>query len=188
MRIKEVRDKNSTRKLAYVAIFSLLIAVGAWVSVPLAVPFTLQTFFIFLGSYLLGAKCLLAIAVYILLGIVGVPVFAGMQAGVGVLLSQTGGYMLGWAFIPLTVCVFNRVFGRKTWAYVGAMSLGLLLCYALGTVWFAIVYTRNVGAVGVGAALLWCVVPFLVPDLAKMAAAIFLGRKLEKTAFGRKDG
>ena len=175
-----IKSKNRTRDMAYVALVAVLLAVGAWIYVPFIVPFTLQTFIVFLGTYLLGWKCVLAIIVYMVLGAIGVPVFAGGQAGVGTLLGQTGGYMLGWSFIPLTVWAFTKIFGQKTWAFIMASCCGLVLCYVLGTIWFSIVYTRDVGALGFGSALLWCVLPFVLPDLLKMALAIFIGAKVEK--------
>ena len=67
---------------------------------------------------------------------------------------------------------------RKPWVCIASMLLGLIACYAFGTVWFVLLYTRNTGAIGFGAALLWCVVPYIIPDLIKMALALTLTRRL----------
>ena len=63
---------------------------------------------------------------------------------------------------------------------IGSMVLGLALCYAFGTAWFMFVYARQSGAVGLGTALAWCVIPFILPDLAKLALAVFLSDKLRR--------
>ena len=63
-----------------------------------------------------------------------------------------------------------------------SMVLGLIVCYAIGTVWFMVVYTNNSGAVGLGTVLGWCVIPFIIPDLVKIALAFVLSRRLRKYA------
>ena len=83
-----------TRDLARAALFAALIAICSWISIPTAVPFTLQTFAVFLALGVLGGKLgTLSVAVYLLLGAVGLPVFAGFQGGLGALLGATGGYL-----------------------------------------------------------------------------------------------
>lgn len=84
--------------LAYIALMAALIALCAWISVPLGpVPFTMQTFGIFAALGLLGGRRgTLAFLSYLLLGIVGLPVFSGFSAGAGVLFGATGGYLLGY--------------------------------------------------------------------------------------------
>lgn len=84
--------------LAYIALMAALIALCAWISVPLGpVPFTMQTFGIFAALGLLGGRRgTLAFLIYLLLGIVGLPVFSGFSAGAGVLFGATGGYLLGY--------------------------------------------------------------------------------------------
>ena len=91
-----------TKDMAYIAVFAVLIAVCSWISIPTTVPFTLQTFAVFLTVGVLGGKRgSLAVLVYILLGCVGVPVFAGFSGGIGVLAGQTGGYIVGFLFSAL---------------------------------------------------------------------------------------
>ena len=87
--------KTKTYDLAYIAIFAVLIAICSWISIPMTVPFTLQTFGVFMAVGVLGGKRgSLAVLVYILLGAIGVPVFAGFSGGLGILLNNTGGYMM----------------------------------------------------------------------------------------------
>lgn len=166
------------RDLAYTALGAVLLAVCAWITVPAPVPFTMQTFALFCVLELLGGRRgTLAVLVYLLLGAVGLPVFSGFRGGLGALLGPTGGYLLGFVLTGLVYWLFGR-FSRKSAARVLSLALGLVLCYAFGTAWFTAVYARSGGAVSLAAALGWCVLPFLLPDAAKLALALFLSRRL----------
>ena len=74
----------------------------------------------------------------------------------------------------------EKVLGKKTWALALSMVLGLLICYAFGTLWFMIVYAREAGAIGLWTALGWCVFPFVVPDLIKIALALLICKRVAK--------
>ena len=170
-----------TKDLAYVAVCAVLIAVCSWISIPATVPFTLQTFAVFCSLGLIGGKRgTAAIVVYLLLGALGMPVFAGFTSGVGILFGITGGYLLGFILMGLVYWLGERLGKRKRIVEIGSMVLGLALCYAFGTAWFMFVYARQSGAVTLATALAWCVIPFVVPDLVKMALAVLLSRKLRK--------
>ena len=176
----ESKTKLSVRDMAYIAVFAVIMAVCSWISVPYVVPFTLQTFAVFLAVGVLGGKRgTLAVLIYILLGCVGLPVFAGFSGGLGALLGTTGGYIIGFFFSALLYWAMTKVLGEKTPVMVVAMVLGLIVCYAFGTVWFMTVYARNSGAIGLGTALGWCVIPFIIPDLVKIALAVGLTRLLK---------
>lgn len=165
--------------MAYIALFAVIIAVCAWISVPTAVPFTLQTFGVFLAVGVLGGKRgTLAVLVYLLLGAVGVPVFAGFSGGIGCLLGSTGGYIVGFLLTALVMWLMERLLGDKMWVLALSMVLGLAVCYAFGTAWFMVVYARTTGAIGLLTALGWCVVPFILPDLIKIALALVICRRL----------
>ena len=171
--------KMRTLDMAYIALFAVLIAVCAWISIPATVPFTLQTFGIFLAVGVLGGKRgTLAVLVYLLLGAVGIPVFAGFSGGVGCLLGSTGGYLVGFLFTALVMWAMERLMGKKLWVLALSMLLGLVVCYAFGTVWFILVYARTTGEIGLLTALGWCVFPYIIPDLVKMALALVLCRRL----------
>lgn len=169
----------STRDLTYIALFAVLMAVCAWISIPTVVPFTMQTFAVFAAVGLLGGRRgAYAVAVYLLLGAVGLPVFSGFMGGIGMLLNTTGGYLLGFLALALVYwAVTARLGAKPVWMALG-MALGLLVCYAFGTAWFMVVYARSSAAVGVGTALGWCVVPFVVPDICKLALALGVTRAL----------
>ena len=168
-----------TKDIARVGILAALIALCAWISIPTAVPFTLQTFAIFLALAVLGGKLgTLAVGVYLLLGAVGLPVFAGFKGGLGALLGNTGGYLLGFLLTALVMWGAERLFGQKTGPYLLSAVVGLLLCYLFGTAWFYVLYTSTSGPVGIATVLGWCVIPFVVPDLVKLALALLLGRRI----------
>lgn len=170
----------TTHELCTTALGAALMAICAWISIPTAVPFTLQTFAVFLVTGLLGLKCgTLSVLVYLLLGAVGLPVFTGFKGGVGALVGTTGGYLVGFIFIALTVGLFTKLFGRKLPVLVGSMALGMAICYAFGSAWFMILYTQTTGPIAIGSVLSMCVVPFLIPDAIKILLAAFLTRRLE---------
>lgn len=173
--------KLKTKDLALCALFAALIAVCAWISIPATVPFTLQTFAIFAALGLLGGKRgTVAVAVYLLLGAVGVPVFAGFQGGIGALLGTTGGYLLGFLLTALIVWGMEARFGSKAGVFLLSAVLGMLVCYAFGTAWYLVVYARTKGAISLATALGWCVVPFLIPDAVKIALAVLLRGRLKR--------
>lgn len=163
-----------------IALCAALLAPCAWLSIPTQPPFTMQTFGVFLTLLLLGARDgAIAIALYILLGAMGAPVFSGFNGGMGALLGPTGGYIVGF----LLICPIYGLLCRNKaglWAKALALFLGLLACYAFGTLWFVKVYGDTKGPITLLAALSKCVFPFILPDLAKLALALWAGKRLEK--------
>ena len=173
--------RSKTYDIVYIAVFAVIMAICSWISIPMAVPFTLQTFGVFMAVGVLGGKRgSLAVLIYILLGAIGVPVFAGFSGGIGVILNTTGGYIVGFLFSALVMWGMEALLGRKPVIQIISMVVGLIVCYALGTAWFMVVYARNTGAVGLGTVLGWCVIPFIIPDLVKIALAFVLSRKIRK--------
>ena len=174
-----MKGKMTANDLATCAMGIALIAVCSWISIPAIVPFTLQTFAVCLVTALFGLKLgLWSVVGYILLGAVGAPVFAGFKGGFAALLGTTGGYIVGFLFTALVVGIAVDQFGRKLTLLIPAMVIGILLCYAFGTAWFMIVYARNSGPIGIGTALAWCVIPYLIPDAIKIVLASLLTGRL----------
>ena len=96
---KQKKKRFRTVDLSYIALGAVLIAVCSWISIPTTVPFTMQTFGVFFVLSILGGRRgTAAIVVYVLLGAVGVPVFSQFTSGIGVLLGNTGGYLIGLCF------------------------------------------------------------------------------------------
>lgn len=176
---KMVTKKNKTLDMIYIAVGAVLIAICSWIAIPAAVPFTLQTFGIFMVVGLLGGKRgTLSVFIYILLGVIGIPVFAGFSGGVGIILGNTGGYIIGFLFSAITMWGGEKVLGKGFVANVISMIAGILICYTFGTVWFMTVYAHNTGVAGIATILGWCVIPFIIPDLIKILLAITLVRRL----------
>jgi len=171
---------SRTRSLTYMALSVALIAVCAWISIPTTVPFTMQTFGIFAILGLLGGRRgTLAILCYLLAGLVGLPVFSGFRGGVGMLMGNTGGYLVGFLVTGLCYWLITRLFGASRLSMPIAMGAGLLLLYLFGSLWFMMLYTAGTGAIGFISVLSLCVFPFLLPDLLKIALALLLVRRLK---------
>ncbi|MFA5561918.1 MAG: biotin transporter BioY [Eubacteriales bacterium] len=169
-----------TKDLTLIALFASLITVCSWISVPAAVPFTLQTMAVFLAVGLLGGRRgSLAVAVYIALGAVGAPVFSGFRGGLGVLVGNTGGYIVGFLFAALLLWLLSRFWGEGQGVLALSMLLGLLLCYTVGSAWFLWLSFRAGTALSLPTVLSWCVFPFVLPDLVKIAVALLLIRRLK---------
>lgn len=176
-----VSTRSKVLDMAYIAMFAGVMAVCSWISIPYIVPFTLQTFGVFLAVGVLGGKRgTLSVLIYILLGAIGLPVFAGFSGGIGSILGTTGGYIIGFLFSALVMWGMEAAFGKKLWVRALSMVSGLLVCYAFGTAWFMFMYARTSGAVGLGTVLGWCVIPFIIPDLVKIALALLLCKRLAK--------
>lgn len=156
-----------------------VMAVCSWIAIPAAVPFTMQTFGVFLTVGLLGGRNgTISVLVYLLLGAVGLPVFSGFTGGIGHMLGPTGGYIIGFVFSAQIMWLFERVFGRNRKILVLSMIAGILVCYAFGTAWFMILYTKESGSIGLMTALTWCVFPYMIPDALKILLAADLTRRL----------
>lgn len=133
--------------------------------------YTLQTFAIFLTLFTLGGKWgSVSIGVYLLLGMVGLPVFSGFRGGVAALVSPTGGFLWGFALSGMSYWYLEK------WHRILAAGAGLLVCYACGCSW----YMLYVGNIGLAAAAVQCVIPYLVPDLLKLVLAFRISKRLKK--------
>ena len=175
-----VSTRLRTRDLTYIALFAVLMAVCAWITIPMTVPFTLQIFAVFAALATLGGRRgTYAVAVYLLLGAVGLPVGAGFQGGLGWLLGTTGGYIVGFLCIALIYWLMTAKLGDSLPVSIAASVLGLAVCYVFGTIWFMVVYAKSTGPVGVTTALGWCVFPYVIPDLLKLVLAVTLSQRVK---------
>jgi biotin transport system substrate-specific component len=164
--------------MVYASLFGAATAAAAYISIPLPpVPITLQTFVLFVSAALLGPRLgALSQFIYLLLGIMGMPVFSGGKAGLGVLLGPTGGYLLGFlaaAFVIGFLARLKSVPGFR-W-YVLSMIAGTVVVYILGVVQLSVVAGLSMEkAVALGA------VPFLAGDALKIVAAALLTTRLRE--------
>jgi len=171
-----VKSGKSIRGMIYAAMFGAVTAVGAFIIIPLPpVPITLQTLFTALSGALLGgALGALSQVVYVLLGIIGLPVFAGGKAGLGVLFGPTGGYLIGFiagSFVIGKIIEIKKEAGFLLIAL--AMVVGFLVLYALGVLQLSIVAKLSFAK-----ALSAGMIPFLIGDAVKIVVATFVTLKL----------
>lgn len=158
------------RDMTRCALFAALMVGCAWLAVPVGdIRLSMQTFGIFLALGLLGGRLgSVSCLVYLLLGALGMPVFTGFQGGIGVLLGPTGGYLWGFLAGSLVYWLLER--RVPMWA---GMAVCLLICHICGTVWFYQLYAGS----GVWLVILKCVVPYLLPDTAKLLLALSLTKR-----------
>ena len=173
----------NAKKLVLCAVTAALTCVLAPVSfvIGTAIPITLATFAVMLTGVLLGGRWgALSQIVYLLLGVVGLPVCAGWTPALPRLMGPTGGYLAGYLPLAFLCGAVYSAWGRgysgfrRYSALIGGMALGTAVLYALGTAWFCIY-----SGCGVGYALSVCVVPFLIGDGVKIAAVALLAPRLE---------
>ena len=161
--------------MAYASLLAALTAVGAYIAVPIGpVPIVLQSLFILLSGLLLGSTWGVAgVGIYLLAGALGLPVFAGGAGGIGRFLGPTGGYLLG--FLP-AVYVIGLISEQKKQSIlidVTAMLCGTIIIYACGVSWLKVLTGMDLKkAVAVG------MIPFLIGDALKIAAAVFIARSV----------
>lgn len=165
------------KTLVLCALFAALVAVCAQISIPLGpVPITLSLLPVLLCAALMKKQhAAMAMAVYMLMGVVGLPVFSGLTGGPGKLFGPTGGYIIGYIPCAFLVSLVLEKWGRAYWKQCLAMVLGVAVCYVFGTVWFMLM--RHMG---LWESLTLCVIPFLPGDAVKILLAAFLAVRLEK--------
>ena len=161
---------NKIRTMVLCSLFASLIALCAWLSLPIPpIAVTMQTFGVLLTLGLLGGKRgLWAVMLYLAMGLVGLPVFASFRGGAGALLDPTGGFLWGFLLGGAAYALTEKL-GK-----LPAMVLCQFVCYLCGCLW----YSRWTGSVC--AAVLVCVVPYLIPDGIKLVLAHSLTLRLGK--------
>lgn len=162
--------------MLYCSLFACTIAILAQIKIdlPSLVPITMQTLGIYLTACLLKPKlAFIATLVYLLMGAIGLPVFAGFNGGISSLLNATGGYIFSF---PIMALIISLIVNKKdsTTIKISAFVIGTIICYAIGSLWF--MYITNTPLIP---ALTMCVIPFIPGDLIKMIIALILVRKLK---------
>jgi biotin transport system substrate-specific component len=161
--------------LARCGLFSALMCICSWISIPFGnISFTMQSFALILALFVLGGKgATVSVAVYLLLGIAGLPVFSGFRGGFGMLLGVTGGYLWGFLLGCLIFWGITAIFGEKLKICAGIAAM--ISVYLCGTVWFC-VYAPG----GLIPILAQSVLPYILPDTLKFLLAFSLSGKLRK--------
>lgn len=167
-----------TQNIVICGLFAAITAVLAQISIPLpftTVPLTMQIFAVALAGLLLGSKRgFVAILIYVLLGAIGLPVFAQMSGGLGVLLGPTGGFLLGCPFMAFVIGYISERTSSKLYILL-SMVLGLGVVYTTGTIMYSVVTNSTIGQ-----SIMYCVVPFVVVDLIKLFLATSVGVLVSK--------
>ena len=172
-----MEKKLTTYQMAVTALMAAVMCVLGPLTVPIgAVPISLANFVICLTAWLLGPKFgTLSVAVYLCIGLIGVPVFSGYGAGLAKLAGPTGGYLVGYLLLALIDGLFiEKSNGNPVVSGIG-LVLGDAACYVLGTAWFVFQMQCELGY-----ALSVCVYPFIALDLAKIVVSCVVGALLRK--------
>ena len=165
-----------TKGMLLSGLFGALTAIFSQIIIPVgAVPVSLATLSVMLSTSFLGKKWgTLSQIIYVLVGMIGLPVFHGMQGGIGVLTGPTGGFLVGY---PLFAWIMGWMIERNR-SLVFSMIAGTAGCYLLGSIWFWILTKGTVWSV-----LLSCMIPFLPVDGLKMMIAWWLTKRLKGKIF-----
>ncbi|MBA7498816.1 Biotin transporter BioY [subsurface metagenome] len=170
-------SKINIRQMTLISLFAALTAVGAFISIPIyPVPLTLQTLFTLLAAMTLGSVMgASSQIIYVLLGIVGIPVFAGFKAGIGILFGPTGGFLFGFIISAYIIGKIIELKKEKNiFYYFLAGIIGTIILYIIG-----ITQLSLVTGIGVKKALMVGMFPFLPGDILKIIAASFIASKLK---------
>lgn len=170
-------QKIKTKQMVLIALMTAVTCVLGPLSIPLPfspVPISLTNFAIFLAIFVLGMKNgTISFIIYLLLGAVGVPVFSSFRGGLQVLAGPTGGYLIGFIFLALIMGFALDHFDRKLLPTIIGMIIGIVVCYAFGTVWLAKLLSLSFKE-----GLMMGVIPYLPGDAAKIIIAAIVGPKL----------
>ncbi len=175
--------KMSTKEMVTIAVMAALLCVAGPLSIAIGpIPLSLATFAVYLAGAVLGAKRgTLAVAIYLLIGLVGVPVFSAFSGGLQKLIGVTGGYLVGYlpcALITGLAVKKNEAEPKPLFKLPLYMVIGTAVLYAIGTAWFMIQTKNNLAS-----ALMLCVVPFLVGDGIKIIAATLLALPVRRAIY-----
>ena len=177
----ENNKKIKAVDIVSVAMMTALIVVCSWIYIPIGnIPVTLQTFAVCAAVGISGMKKgTLSVAVYLVLGILGLPVFSFFKGGIGALFGATGGYTIGFVFCALIAgLIINK--SKKIPVMIFGFAVGLLVCYVTGTLWFLFVYMKDTGTQGFITAFTTCVFPFVIPDIIKIVLAAVVSDSVRK--------
>ena len=191
-----MKKSSKTLRICYIAIFTAIICVISQlpgIPLPGGVPMTLQTLVIPLAGLILGPlDGFVATLLYILLGIVGLPVFSGFTGGIGIVMGATGGFIVSFPLMALFAGLGDRLgekAGKKPLYYVSlyaGLVLGAVINYVVGTLWFAKIYLGAINSENMAAGFSACVLPFIPTSIIKIVLAGIIGLTIKRAL--RKAG
>lgn len=170
---------GKTKTMALIGVMAAVTCVLGPLSIAIPVspvPISLTNLAVYFSIYVLGTKRgTISYLIYLLLGLVGLPVFSAFTGGVGKLFGPTGGYLIGFIFMAVICGVFIDKWEKQRWLHFVGMVIGTAVCYLFGTVWLA--YLANMDF---AAALAAGVIPYIPGDLAKIIIALIAGPAIRK--------
>ena len=169
------KKRMSIYDICLIGVFTAIICVLGQIRIPMpyGVPMTLQTFAIPLAGMILGAKKgTISTLIYLILGAIGAPVFAGFSGGFGIVIGPTGGFILSFPIMALTAGIGADT-GKKSWAMLGVI-LGAVINYLCGMLMFSLVTSNSLSV-----AFAACVLPFIPTAVFKMVLAFVLGLNIK---------
>ncbi len=179
-------NKLKVFDLTFIGIFAGIIAICSWITIPSPIPFTMQTFGIFLSFCTLGGKkSVLAVLTYLLIGLAGAPVFSGFSGGAGYLAGATGGFVFGFLFGSISMWLTEKL-PLKKYKKLFSMAVGLVVCYICGVMWFLFIYTENSQTISIYTVISTCVLPYIIPDIIKLALADTASKRISNYISKRK--
>ena len=172
--------KLSTRDLIITALFTALTAIGGFISIPLGpVPVTLQTLFVVLSGLILGAKLgAISQITYVILGLIGLPVFSGGTGGLTTVVSPTFGFLISFVIAAYVIGKLTEK-DKSLSKIVYSVILGSFVIYIIGVPYFYFIFTNYLGkSINFYAALKYACIPFIPGDIIKAFIAIILAKQL----------
>ncbi|KUO74157.1 MAG: biotin biosynthesis protein BioY [Clostridia bacterium BRH_c25] len=174
-----MQKKFSVRDLCYISLFATLISVSGYIYIPLpfsTVPVTAQTLAVMLaGSLLPVGHAAASVLIFLLMGAIGLPVFSGGAAGLGIIIGKTGGYLIGF----LAGAVFISALKGKRTDFLRLLTVnavgGILLVYAFGVFWL-----NYITGLGISQAIVLGALPFIPGDIVKIIVAALVTLRLKK--------
>ena len=185
--MRKTKTTIALRRACICSLFAALLCVLSPFAIPIgAVPVSLSVFAVLLCAAMLGPlSASVSVVVYLLLGAIGLPVFGGGMGGFGVLIGPTGGYL--WSYLPMCLIsglLYRALFKRRgmSWTMRAILGFlaglpGLLVCYVCGTLQYMLV-----AKISLAAAIVVCVLPFLLLDLLKLLLVWILGDRLHRVS------
>ena len=165
-----------TRDLILCAVFAAIIAVLAQISIPLpgGVPLTMQTLAVGLAGIILKSKKgFIAVLIYVLMGAIGIPVFANLTGGIGIIVGPTGGFIISFPIMAFIIGVVSEKTNKKSLIFIGFL-IGTVISYLIGTIQFSIVTGESFYK-----GIMLCVLPFVLTDIIKGILASLIGQTLK---------
>lgn len=173
--------RSNSYDMTEIAMFVVILILCSWISIPTVIPFTLQTFAIFLAICILGGKkTTIIVFVYLLMGCIGIPVFSGFCGGIGCLVGNTGGFLIGFLFSTVAIWGIERLTEIRPWIQWLQMITCICICYLFGVLWYLHIIQIRLSLQAIIPIVSVYVVPYIIPDIVKMCVAYIVSKRLKK--------